>query len=84
MDISQLRWLLDIVPIEALLVQYLPKLTPCYSVKQTGFSVPLDNVDADMPLTQDCQIPLIDPTTGYYNGTCMRSTNLWVAFLTSV
>ena len=50
------------VPIEALLVQYLTKLTPCYSVKQTGFSVSLDKVDADMPLAQDCQIPLIDPT----------------------
>ena len=76
------------VPIEALSTQFLrtlPKRTPCYSVKQTGFSVPLDNEDADMALAQDCRVLLIDDqTTGYYNGTWTHSTNCWVAFLASV
>ena len=86
-DISESRWPLDMIPIEALLIQYLrilPKRTPCYSVKQTFFSVPLDNVDADMPLAQDCRVPLSDPTASYYSRTCMHSTNLWVPFLVSI
>ena len=42
--------------------------------KADRFFSPTHNVDADMPLAQDCQVLLIDPTTGYYNGTCMHST----------
>ena len=65
--------------------------TPSYSAKQTGFLVPLvplqnlvDNADTRLPLTQDCQPPLIDSTTGHYNITGTYSTSLWSVFLASV
>ena len=68
--------------------------TPCYSVKQAGFLVPLvpgmykknhsTNPDTVMHLAQDCLAPLTNSTTGHYNSTGTHSTSLWLAFLNSV
>ena len=66
--------------------------TPHYSVKWTGFSVPLvlhglykiHGTVAGMSLTQDCQALLIDSTTGHYNSIGMHGTSLWLAFFASV
>jgi len=64
--------------------------TPCYSVKQTVFSVPLVpglykiHADASMPHAQDCPVPLIDSTTGHYNSSGMHNSSIWLAFLASI
>ena len=82
---------LDVVPIEAPLIQYLRMLimwTLRYSVKRTVFLGPsstwtvqnsLDNEDAGMPLMQVCLTWLIDSTTGHYNSIGTHSTGLLVS-----
>ena len=37
------------------------------------------NVNTDMPLTQDCPVPLIDSPPGHYTNTGMHSSSLWLA-----
>ena len=44
----------------------------------------LNNADAHLPLTQVCQPPLIDSTTGHYNSIGSHSFTLWSAFLASI
>ena len=43
-----------------------------------------DNVDAGMPLTQDCPPLPIESTTGHYSSTGMHSMSFWLAFPASV
>ena len=87
---------LDVVLIEALLIQYLRILPNADSLlfhkadrffgRSSTWTVQnsLDNADTGMPLTQDCPAPLIDSTTGHYNSTGTHSTSLWLVFLTSI
>ena len=67
--------------------------TPHHSIKWTDFCGPtstwtvqnsLDNVDAGMPLAQDCPAPLVDSPTGHYTNTGSHSSSLWLSFLAIV
>jgi len=60
--------------------------TSCYSTKWTGPSSTnsVDNVDAGMPLAQDCLAPVTDSSTGHYNNAGTDSSSLWLIFLASI
>ena len=83
---------MDCIPINSHTLITPERWTSCYSIKQTGFSVPLvpglfnflDNADTHLPLTQVCPLQLIYSTTAHYNSTGAHSTSLWLPFLASV
>ena len=66
--------------------------TLCYSIKQTGFLIPLvpglqnslDNADAHIPIKEGCPPPLINSTAGHYNSIGAHSISLWLVFLATV
>ena len=78
-----LTWPLDVVRIEAPLIQYLGKL-PNVDTSLFHKADRFDYVDARMTLMQDCPPPLVDSTTEYCNSPVMHSTSLGLVFLTSV